>query len=340
MKPTLSPRRKVASIAALGVSIMALIGAAAAPGDIVAPALKLGPVTVNNGLATVSGTVAGASPSSARLSINGQPLSIGANGQFAGVVNVAGQSSLSFAVRNPATGDVSTVNVPLTSNIVGPGGVISPTVLSSLERAAVEITKPVGGFISTDGRPITVGGSVGNRDQLAGLTVNGVDAMSALRPDGTFSVPVPGSTRTLSVMMVDRAGTSNTVTYPVSRVAGQTVSAADALGVRVASVRYFPQRTRATKRLRVLVTIKDNRGLRVRGATVNVRSANLRRVIGRTKLKRTGKLGQVGFVMRLRPSALRSRFYTVTTAKTPKAKASKRTSVRFPQRAKQAAARR
>jgi hypothetical protein len=340
VKPALSIRRKLASLVALTVAIMALIGAPAAPGDTVAPPITLGPVTVANGLAIVSGTVAGTSPSSASLTINGQPLSIGADGRFAGTVNLGGQSSLSFAVRNHSTGDVITVNVPLTLNIVGPGGVISPTVLSSLEQAAVEVTKPVGGFLSIDGQPITVSGSVGDRDQLAGLTVNGIDVMSTLKPDGTFTAPIPGTTRTVSVRMVDRAGTSQTVTYPVSPVTSNTVSAADALGVRVASVRYFPQRTRSTKRLRMLVTIKDRRGLFVRGATVTVRSANLRRVIGRTKMKRTGKLGQVGFVMRLRPNAFRSRFFTVTTAKTPKAKASRRTSVRFPRLATRASARR
>ena len=329
MEPTPSIKRTLASLAALAASIIALIGAPAALGDIVSPVVTLGPMTVTNGLATVSGTVAGSSPSSASLTINGQPLSVGAAGQFAGIVNLAGQSSISIAVQNPATGEVSTINVPLTSNIVGPGGVIPPTVLSNLEEAAVEVAKPVGGFVSLDGQPITVSGSVGDRDQLAGLSVNGVDAMSTLTPEGTFSVPIPGTMRTLSVTMVDRAGTSQTVTYPVTPVTGRTVSAADAVGVRVASVRYFPQRTRSTKRLRMLVTVKDRRGLFVRGATVTVRSAHPRRVIGRTTVKRTGKLGQVGFVMRLRPSALRSRFYTVTTAKTPKAKASRRTSVRF-----------
>jgi hypothetical protein len=332
VSPNPLTKRRFASLVALAVTVLALAGAPAAPGDVVAPPITLGPVTILNGLATVSGTVAGTSPSTANVSINGQPVSVAAGGQFAGTVNLAGQSALSIAVSNPATGEVSTVNVPLTANVIGPGGLVSPTVLSGLQQAAVELTRPVGGFVST-GEPITVGGTVGDREQLAALSVNGVDAMSALRPDGTYSVAIPGTTRTVSLMMVDRAGNSQTVTYPVTQVTGRTVSAADALGVRVASVRYFGKKSRSTKRLRMVVTIKDRRGLFVRGATVTVRAASLRQVIGRTKVKRTGKLGQVGFVMRLRPNAIRSRFFTVTTAKTPKAKATKRTSVRLPRRA-------
>lgn len=331
MSPNSRTKRRLAGLVALAVTVLALIGAPAAPGDVVAPPVTLGPVTIANGFATVSGTVAGTSPSRVNLSINGQPMSVTAGGQFAGTVNLGGQSALSLAVSNPATGEVSTVNVPLTANVIGPGGVVSPTVLSGLQQAAVELTKPVGGFVST-GEPITVGGTVGDREQLAALSVNGVDAMSTLRPDGTYSVTVPGTTRTLSVLMVDRAGNSQTVTYPVTPVTGRTVSAANALGVRVASVRYFAEKSRSTKRLRMVVTIKDRRGLYVRGATVTVRAGSLRQVVGRTKVKRTGKLGQVGFVMRLRPNVIRSRFFTVTTAKTPKAKAAKRTSVRLPRR--------
>lgn len=334
MSTSLSARRTFIALALLASTTIALVGARPAPGELVGPIVTLGPTTVLNGVGTVSGTLAGTSPSSAQLTINGQPVAVNAAGQFSAIVNLNGQSALTLGVRNPATGEVTSLNVPLTTNLIGPGGVISPSVLSALEQAALAVTKPIGGFVSLgDHLPITVAGSVGNRDQLAGLSVNGVDALAAVRPDGSFAVPIPGTTREITVLMTDKQGVSQTTTYPVERTAQSsttTVSAAQAVGVRITSVRFFAKKIKKTKRLRMLVTVKDRRGLKIRGAVINVVSTKGGRLVRRAAAKRSNKAGQVGYVLRLRPKAFGKRLVLVTTAKTPKAKAAKRISVRLP----------
>jgi hypothetical protein len=334
MTKVLPTRRTLVALVATASALVALVGASPAPGDVVAPVVTLGPTIVANGVAVVSGTLTAPAPSNAQLSVNGQPLGLNAAGSFAGTVNLNGQSNLSLSVRNPATGEVSTTNIPLTTNLVGLGGVISPTVLSDLQQAAATITRPLGGFVSVGGQPISVTGGVGNRDGLASLTVNGIDALSLLKPGGTFAVPVPGSSKEVTVLMTDKQGVSVETRYPAAAsypaVKATYVSAANAQGVRIASIRYFTKRIKATKLLRMIVTVKDRRGLFVRGAKVNVRSARSGWVIGQAGAKSSNKQGQAGFTMRLRPKAFGKWFVVVATATTPKATASKRSSVRLP----------
>jgi hypothetical protein len=89
------------------------------------------------------------------------------------------------------------VTIPLDTNLVGLGGLLSPEALAALEQAAVEILKPVDGFASVGDEPVEVSGSVGNGDGLASLSVNGVDALSTLKPDGG-SVVRTGTARSRS----------------------------------------------------------------------------------------------------------------------------------------------
>jgi hypothetical protein len=328
---TIRPRRRtLVALVILASAFGALAGAGPAPGDVVSPVVRLGPTTVANGVASVSGTVTTPWASSAALTVNGQPLGVNAAGQFAETVNLNGQSALSLAVLNPASGEVSTLNVPLTTNLVGAGGVIPPQVLDGLEQAALTIAKPIGGFISVGGKPISISGSVGNSDQLVGLSVNGIDALSLLTPNGTFTLPIPGTTRDVSVVMTDKQGVSLETRYPASQAT--YVSARNALGIRIASIRYYAKRVRTTKRVRMIVTVKDRRGLRIRGAKITVKSVRSGRVANRLRTKKSTKKGQAGFVLRLRPKAFGKRLVLVATAKTPNAKASKRTSVRLPRR--------
>ena len=172
-----------------------------------------------NGLAVVSGKVDDPS-SGAQLTVNGQPLDVEAGGSFAGVVNVSGQSNLSLALQNPGSSDSSTVTVPLNSNLIGPGGLLSSEALTALEQAGVTLLKPLGGFGET---PIEIGGGLANGDQLATMSVNGVDALSTLKPGGSFLVPIPGTTREISILMTDKQGVSLDTTYRTSR----SVSASD-----------------------------------------------------------------------------------------------------------------
>jgi hypothetical protein len=151
----------------------------------------------------------------------------------------------------------------------------------------------------------------------------------------------------VSVTATDTQGVSQTSTVPVvhgssmfTTAAGKSVSAAGALGVRIAKIRYITKNVRRTKRLRIVVTIKDRRGLLVRKATVSVRSKFARRIFRNPRAKKTNKVGQAAFLLRARNRAFGKRLVMVTVAKTPTAKASKASSVRIPKLKKAATRRR
>lgn len=321
-----------AVIAALAMMALAT---PSAPGEVLSPAITVGPLTIANGTATVAGSL-GAPSSGVQLSINGQPLAIDAAGNFSGAVNLNGQSNLTFRVSN-AAGEVTSVTIPLNSNVVGPGGVIPPDILASLEKAAVSILKPVDGFKILDELPLKIGGSVGDEDSLASLTVNGQDALGLLGSDRIFTVTVPGTSREVTVTATDHQGVSQTSTVPVlhtssifTTAAGRSVSAAGAMGVRIAKIRYITRNVRRTKRLRVVLTIKDRRGLLIRNASVSVRSRFGGRILRNPRAKRTNRVGQAAFLLRARDAAFGKRLVMITVAKTPSAKASKSSSVRLP----------
>jgi hypothetical protein len=319
-----------------------------APAEVIGPVLVLGPTTIVNGTAYVSGTV-GEPNSNLDLTINGRPVGLNVGGTFAAAIDLAGTSSLTFGLRNPTTGRTETTTIPLNTNIIGPGGLIGPGVLDSLERAAVELLEPVGGFRITDGLPIRVEGNVGDPTELASLKVNGQDVLSALSGDGGFSVAVPGTTKEITIMATDRQGVSHLVTMPVVHGSSPgtgaaaptvtTVSASAAVGVRIAKVRYITRTVRRTKRMRMIVTVKDRRGLLVRNATVKTWSRFTRRIVRNPRIKRTNKAGQVAFLLRTTKRAFGKRLVMVTIAKTPTAVARKTTAVRLP-RLKRTTARR
>ena len=316
----------------LVVALWLLLPSAARAGTLTSP-ITLGPTTVLNGVATVTGTLNGTAPAGATVSINGAPVGVNAAGSFAAVVDVAGRSSLELQVTDPASGGTSVVSIPLNTNVIGLGGLIPSDVLASIERAAVSVLEPVGGFKILDGEPITVGGSVLDRDRLAGLAVNGQDVLGTLGSGTSFSIPIPGTTRTITIAATDNRGVSTSTTYPVTHHAsavGTTVSAANAVGVRVAGVRYVTKGFRKSKRVRMIVTVKDNLGRVVRGATVQVNGAPASRLVRRPKLKRTDKFGRAGLLLTPRARAYGRRLFTVTIAKTPTAKAQRKTSVRVP----------
>jgi hypothetical protein len=313
--------------------------AASAPGEVLSPAITLGPTTVLNGTATVTGHV-GVPSTGAQLAINGTPVAIDALGNFAAVLNLGGQSNLTFRLANSG-GEITSLNLPLNSNIVGPGGVISPGVLTALEQAAVSIVKPLDGFKITDELPLKIEGRVGDGSTLAGLTVNGKDVLGFIGEDRGFSITVPGTTREITVTSTDRQGVTSTTTYPVVQSASATsVAAAAAQGIRIAKIRYITKNVRRTKRMRMVVTVRDRRGLLIRNATISVRSRYARRIFRNPKAKKSNRVGQAAFLMRARNKAFGKRLVMITLAKTPSAKVSKSSAVRIPRLAKRRAARR
>ena len=316
----------------------------AAPGEVLSPAVTLGPMTVANGTATVAGSL-GVPSSNVQLTVNGQPLQIDAAGNFSGAVNLNGQSVLVFGLRNSG-GEITTVSIPLNTNIVGPGGVIGPDVLAALEKAAVSILKPADGFKILDNLPLRIEGSVGDKGSLASLKVNGKDVLGLIGEDRGFSVTVPGTTKEISVTATDSKGVSQTSTVPVfhttsmfTTAAGRSISAKGAQGVRIAKIRYITRSVRRTKRLRMIVTVRDRQNRLIRGATVSVRSRFARRITRNPRAKKTNRVGQAAFLLRARNRAFGKRLVMVTLARTPSAKATKSSSVRIP-RLKKPAARR
>src|SRR5215210_8861190 len=293
--------RPAKRIRAVGLAIATLVSAAAltlaqaAPADVIGPAFVLGPTTVAGGVAVVSGSI-GATSSNATVTVNGRNMDVDSTGNFAGTVDLGGQSSLTVSVYNPATGRTSTTTIPVQTDVLGVG-LVPPTVLDHLEQAAVDLIEPAGGFV-TEGLPITVGGSVGDPDQLSSLTLNGQDALGQLDADRSFTVQVPGTLKEFHLTATDRQGTIQTLSVPVgtATAGARTVSAADAVGLRIAKVRYVVTGVKRTKRFRMVVTVRDRRGLLVRGATVRVRGSKTR-LLRNPRAKKTGNAGNATFVL-------------------------------------------
>jgi hypothetical protein len=322
-----------AAVAAL--ALLAFTTPSAEPGEILSPAVVLGPITVANGTATISGNI-GVPNSNVQLSINGQPLSVDAAGNFSGAINLDGQSRLTLTLTNSA-GEITSVTIPLNTNVVGPGGVIGPEILDALKKAGVSILKPLEGFKILDQLPLKIEGSVLDKGSLASLTVNGKDVLSLLGQDRIFTVLLPGTTKEVTVTATDTQGVSQTSTAPVLHAAsmfttpvGRSVAATGALGVRIAKIRYVTKNVRRTKRMRMIVTIKDRRGLLVRGATVRVTSRYVRRIARNPRAKKTNRVGQAAFLLKATKRTFGKRLVMITVAKTPASKASKRSSVRIP----------
>jgi len=292
--------------------------------------LTLGPVTVLNGTAIVSGVVGDAGAGS-QLTVNGRPLSLDAAGNFVGVVNLEGAGALDLAIGNSA-GQLVDFHVPLA--LAGPGGIIPSGVVDAIEVAGATLLEPAGGFVG--GEPLTVAGSVADKGQLAALAVNGTDVMRLLGPDQSFTVQVPGTTKELTLSATDTRGVSETTHYKVLDAStglttplGSSVAASSAIGLKIAKIAYSTKGVVRTKRVRMIVTVKDNRGLLVRGAKITIRSRAAGRLTRRSQTKASGKLGRGIFVLRVKPRTLGRRLVMVTVARTPTAKAAKTTSVRL-----------
>jgi len=321
-----SPDRKAQLCALLGALTSALALAGGARPGAAPQLLTLGPVTVLNGTAVVSGTVAG--PGAAgQLTVNGQPVSLDAAGNFTGVVSLDGDGALDFALGN-STGPLVDFHVPLA--LAGPGGIIPGSVVDAVEQAGATLLEPVGGFVG--GQPLTVAGSVADKGQLAALAVNGTDVMRLLGADESFAVQLPGTTKEITLTATDTHGVSETTHYQVLGSPGAiaaSIAARSAIGIKIAKIQYSTKGVTKTKRLRMIVTVKDSRGYLVRGAKITVRSRAAGRLTRRSQSKASGKLGRGIFVLRVKPRTLGKRLVMVTVARTPTAKAAKTTSVRL-----------
>ena len=289
------------------------------------PLVQLGPIAVAGGTAALAGTV-GPQAAGSTLTVNGHPLSVDASGAFAGTVDLNGSGSIALELSDPVGGQTA-FTIPLT--LAGVAGVIPAGVLESVQQAGVSLLGPVAG---DDGSPLTVAGSVLDKTQLAGLTANGMDILGALGGDGSFSVQLPGTTKVVTLTATDSHGTTETI---VSGVAHQTLTsgttgAASAAGVRIVKVQFYKQNVLRKHFMRMVVTVKDRRGLLIQGAKISVGSTKARRLSHRPKMQLSGRKGRATFTLRLRQAAFGKRLILVTLAKTPNAKTTKRSAVIVP----------
>jgi hypothetical protein len=319
-----SPRELFALFAialfAIALAFMLVLVPRATPAS--TPLLALGPITVANGTAVLAGTV-GSQAAGDTLTVNGQPLGIDAGGHFAGTVNVGGASSVELALTSPGGDEQTAFTIPLMGSL---SEVIPGDVLSALDHAGVTLLGPITGG---GDEPFTVSGSVLDRGQLAGLTLNGTDLLSTLGEGGSFRVQVPGTTKTITITATDTHGVSQTVVTRTP-LTGSTVSAAEALGVRIATIRYVAKGVVRTHRMRMIVTVRDSRGLLIQGAKIIVRGTKAGRLTRHPRTAVSGKQGRATVFLSLRRAAFGKRLFTVTVASTPSAKAKKTTSVRIP----------
>ena len=166
-----------------------------------------------------------------------------------------------------------------------------------------------------------------DRSNLSTLTLNGKDVLGTLGQGGTFTVQLPGTTKVLMLSATDKSGASETIQTPVT---GTTVAAKDAVGVRFKRIAFDTKGVRARNRVRMVVTVRDLRGLLVQGATVSVRSTNSGRLVRQPKPALTGSKGSVTIVLPLRAAAFGRRLKLNAVARTPSAKVSRKNGVRIP----------
>jgi hypothetical protein len=256
---------------------------------------------------------------------------VDSSGAFTAAVPLNGASAVTIGLTQAGSSEQTSFEVPLTGELLGPGGVIPAGVLDSLEQAGLSLVTPVAG---APGQPLTVKGGVLDGSQLTSMTVNGKDVLGALASDGTFSVQVPGTTKVVTLRATDLNGNSVKKTTGVQhkQLTSSSVSAANALGIKIVKIRYIKQAALRTHRLRMIVTVRDRRGLLVRGAKISVRAVKAGRLVRTPKTTKSGRKGRATLVLRLRASAFGKRLVVVTLAKTPRAKASRKTRVLVPRR--------
>jgi hypothetical protein len=330
-----APSRAVVLVAVLaGMSLVLTGGTVAA---VQAPPLTIAGITLNGNVAVVTGDIVDAD---AVLEINGLPVLVDDSGNFVAKVHV---DTLEEVVLSLASGDGETVQLRIPLDVLE--STAGQGILDQLLGAGIQIDVPDEGFKIVDGQMPVVEGRVHNPENLALLTVNGVEALNGLGRGGIFTIALPGSSSTerVTVIATDRSGVSQTSTFTASRVtsairtrAGTSVSAAGAQGIRIAKVRLDKRFLKSATHLRVVVTVKDRRGFLIRGAALRMQAVPARHVAnGPVRAGFTNRVGQAQFGYRMTPGAFKKgalpKYLTLATrATTPKASASKHVTFRLP----------
>lgn len=144
-------------------------------------------------------------------------------------------------------------------------------------------------------------------------------------PSGDSTVRTTSSSRGSSGARTASAKRSRSASTAVA------VSASQALGLRITRIRYVTDAVPTSKRLRLLVTVRDLRGRLVRDAIVTIRGVpGAKLTVASTYATFSNRLGRAGFLVRVPKQTLGKRLVLLVAARTPNARALTVGSVRLP----------
>jgi hypothetical protein len=131
-----------------------------------------------------------------------------------------------------------------------------------------------------------------------------------------------GSQATGGARPTGPTGTSGTSGTAGKSGAQGSIAAADAVGLRIVGVKRLLKNVRLSKNFRMLVTIKDGRGFRVRGAIVSVsRVPGNRATACGMHASFSNKVGVAQVLVPVTKKMFGNRVFLKITARTPKARA-------------------
>jgi hypothetical protein len=320
------------------------------------PLISLGPITVDNGVASVAGVVnagvgvdvnASLNPV-VQVTVNARRVSVAADGQFSAFVSVNAQAAIQVKAIDRANGETNSITIP--ASAIPAGGTPSDA-LAQLDADVITMMVPAGGFTTVDGVGIDATVHVGNTDGIARLQLNGADLLAQLRisssssrsgsggsqptnppgkpgsaapPDGhTASQPVSGSAKTVRLAVTGTNGASQTSTFVVKRVRSVirvgrqiSISAFGARGIRITRIQ-FNTHALAHHRLGVTVTVRDRHNYLIRDAVIMLQPFAHRPSISSTWVQMSNLIGRATFTVPIATAKLRHRLYLMVRARTP-----------------------
>jgi hypothetical protein len=179
---------------------------------------------------------------------------------------------------------------------------------------------------------VCVGDDQLDLDLLGSGLVVPTESLCAASGGGTTSVTSPsGSTGATGATGASGAsGAAGSAGASGASGAAGTVSAAQAVGLRIVRVRTNLNRVRATKRFRMVVTVRDRQGRLVSGAVVSAGRVPGRTTAAGVRAVKTDKAGTAQVAVRVKRSHLGKRLQVRVAARTPSARASVLRAVALP----------
>ncbi len=343
-------------------------GAGGAGGSAVpaAPLVSLGSVSVANGVASLTGSVnvnaaadaaraVGSASADIQVSVNGNPVSISATGNFAASTNLAANGGIAVRAGIASAGVTYSISIPASAIS---GNVTAAAALGQLQTDRVTLMLPPDGFTIVDGLGIDATVRVAKLTGVAKLTLNGTDLLAKLRvgtsssgsgtggsgsgsgvgkpPAGTTgggsapvhhscSAAVAGNAKSVKLTVAATNGASQTTTVRVQRIRSvvrigrlTTISAFGARGIRISAITFDRSAVRRSGRLHVVVTVRDRRNYLVRDAVVMLQPASQRWTIHGSWAGMSNLVGRASFRVPVASNVLGHRLYVRVIARTPR----------------------